>query len=198
MSVLPFAGIFIFLASKHRSSWPLRPPMIFTCDLAPRWANASIPACMMFSAPRSMRPARATQGRGGRFQTRGNTVRKQATSRPCPARRSLGMIRCAAPLPRAELAMRAFALARGPVRVDFQKCPIGKKIALIARFARRRQTCRNLLHESPRSLNARSRYKAMPGEGGATRRRRSNRPGNSQVQGPARPEHSGKRPKGPP
>ena len=40
--------------------------------------------------------------------------------------------------------------------------------------------------------------KAMPGEGGETRRRRSNRPGNSQVQGPARPQHSGKRPKGPP
>ena len=36
--------------------------------------------------------------------------------------------------------------------------------------------------------------KAMPGEGGVTRRRRSNRPGNSQVPGPARPQHSGKRP----
>ena len=36
--------------------------------------------------------------------------------------------------------------------------------------------------------------KAVPGEGGETRRRRSNRPGNSQVQGPARPQHSGKRP----
>jgi hypothetical protein len=40
--------------------------------------------------------------------------------------------------------------------------------------------------------------KAMPGEGGATRRRRSNRPGNSQVPGPARLQHSGKRPGGPP
>ena len=66
-------------------------------------------------------------------------------------------------------------------------------VAFSTRTPRRCGARRFFLPDSPNCPNAPA-VMAMPGEGGEIRRRRSNRPGNSQVPGPAWLKHSGKRP----